>query len=369
MLNILVKFGKIYSDIIMEEKELAKKIKPSKILNILFVILVLFGLIIYILNVDGIENIKNILKTADYKWIFAGLICLIIECLAEALVFHIPLKKIYPKHKYSLSFKSNIIGRLFNNITPFSSGGQPFQAYLLSRYGLRASDTFSVLMMKFVVYQVGLFSYALILLLTNLNFFNITFGNYIWIVILGFIMNLIATVFIFIAGINKNIILKISRPLIKLASKIKIGKHYLIKDLEATLQKIEESVSNYSIQFNKMKDQKLVLIKMYVVQIIQFLAYFSIPFMIYKSFGNSGIQYVQILLVQTYLLLVMSFIPTPGSGLGAEGGFALFYKTIFVTGLNLAILFWRIYIFYLPIVIGLIALAFINKKEIKSEGD
>ena len=369
MLNILAKSDKICVDVIMEEKELTKKIKTSKLLNILFVVLLLIGLIIYILNVDGIENIKNILKTADYKWIFAGLICLIIEYGAEALVFHIPLKKIYPKHKYTLSLKSNIVGRFFNNVTPFSSGGQAFQAYMLSKFGLRVSDTLSVLMMKFVVYQIGLFSYSLILLLANLNFFNITFGNYIWIVLLGFVMNLIATLFILIAGINKNIILKIIQPLIKLASKIRIGKYYLIKDLESTLKKIDESVSNYSNQFNKMKGQKLILIKMYAVQMIQFLAYFSITYMIYKSFGNSGTQYIQILLVQTYLLLVMSFIPTPGSGLGAEGGFALFYKTIFVTGLNLAILFWRIYTFYLPIIFGVITLIFFNKKEIKAEGD
>ncbi len=369
MLNILAKSDKIYTDIIMEDKKLTRKIKPSKVLSILFIVLVLIGLIIYILNEDGIESINNILNEADYRWILAGLICVIIECLAEALVFHMPLKKIYPKHKYSLSLKSNIIGKLFNNITPFSSGGQALQAYMLSRYGLRVSDTLSVLMMKFVVYQVGLFSYALILLLTNLDFFNITFGNYIWIVVLGFIMNLIATVFIFIAGINKNIILKISQPLIKLMSKIRFGKYYLIKDVEATIQKFNESVSNYNIQFKKMKNQKPILIKMYVVQMIQFLAYFSIPFMIYKSFGNSGVQYIQILLVQTYLLLVMSFIPTPGSGLGAEGGFALFYKTIFVTGLNLAILFWRIYTFYLPIIVGVIVLIFMNKRKTKLEGD
>ena len=346
-----------------------KKVELSKILNIVFIVCVLIGLIIYIINVDGIENITNTLKAADYKWILAGFICLIIEYVAEALVFHIPLKKMYPKHKYTLSLESNIIGRFFNNITPFSSGGQPFQAYMLSKYGLRASDTFSALMMKFVVYQVGLFSFALIFLLTNLGFFNVTFGNYIWIVLLGFFMNLIATVFIFVAGINKNIILKIVRPIVKLVSKIKIGKRYLIKDLEATLQKIDESVSNYSIQFRKMKGQKLTLIKMYLVQLIQFLAYFSIPFMIYKSFGNSGTSYLQILLVQTYLLLVMSFIPTPGSGLGAESGFNIFYKTIFITGLNLAIFFWRIYTCYLPIIAGLIALAFMNKKEVKLEGD
>ena len=317
------------------------------------------------INEDGIENIKTVLKNANYVWIIAGLACLVVEWLSESLIMHIPLKKMYPKHKYKLSLQTNIIGRLFNNITPFSSGGQPFIAYILKRHGLRASDTLSVLMMKFVVYQIGLFAWVLILLLTNLEFFNQTFGNYIWLVVLGFVMNLIATVFILTAGINKNIILKIAKPFIKLGSKIKIGKKRLVKDLDATLIKIDGSISNYSEQFNKMKGQRKTLLKMFAIQMIQLLAYFSIPFMIYQAFGNAGTSYIQVLLVQAILLLVMSFIPTPGSGLGAEGGFALFYRTIFATGLNLAILFWRIYTFYLPIIVGVLVFVAMNRKEVK----
>ncbi|MBO6232577.1 MAG: flippase-like domain-containing protein [Clostridia bacterium] len=348
-----------------ELNEVKQKSKKSKIINFLFIFAVFVGLIIYMINEDGIENIKTVLKNANYVWIIAGLACLVVEWLSESLIMHIPLKKMYPKHKYKLSLQTNIIGRLFNNITPFSSGGQPFIAYILKRHGLRASDTLSVLMMKFVVYQIGLFAWVLILLLTNLEFFNQTFGNYIWLVVLGFVMNLIATVFILTAGINKNIILKIAKPFIKLGSKIKIGKKRLVKDLDATLIKIDGSISNYSEQFNKMKGQRKTLLKMFAIQMIQLLAYFSIPFMIYQAFGNAGTSYIQVLLVQAILLLVMSFIPTPGSGLGAEGGFALFYRTIFATGLNLAILFWRIYTFYLPIIVGVLVFVAMNRKEVK----
>ena len=226
-----------------ELNQVNKRSTKSKVINFLFIFAVFVGLIIYMISVDGIDNIINVLKNANYVWILVGLGCLLIEWVSEAYIMHIPLKKMYPKHKYKLSLQTNIIGRLFNNITPFSSGGQPFIAYILKKHGLRASDTLSVLMMKFVVYQFGLFTWALILMLTNLEFFNNTFGNYIWLVVLGFIMNLIATIFILTAGINKNIILKIAKPFIKLGSKIKIGKRKLVKDLDATITKIDGSIS------------------------------------------------------------------------------------------------------------------------------
>lgn len=342
--------------------ELSKKLR-TQILNIFFILAVLIGLIIYMINVDGIDNISYVLRTANYKWILLGLVCLAVDWILDSLVVYIPLKKMYPNHKYLLSFKTNIIGKFFNNITPFSSGGQPFQAYILSKHGLRASDTFSVLMLKFVVYQVSLFSWALIFMLANFTFFNSAFHGHYFLVLLGFFLNLIATLAIFIAGINEKLILKIVNPLIKFGAKIKIGKFCLVKDLDATLNKAQDSISNYSNQFNEMKKQKGTLIKMYIAEMLHFIAYFSIPFMIYKAFDNTGTTYLQILTVQTFLLLIMSFIPTPGSGLGAEWGFALLYKPIFISGLYMAILFWRIYIFYLPIIIGAFMFFLINKKE------
>ena len=348
---------------IHELEEVKKSSKKTRVFSILFVLAVFIGFIIYTFNVDGAEKINEIFEKADYKWIMFGLICLLAEWIFEAFSMHIPLKKIYNKHKFFTSFKSNIIGKLFNNITPFSSGGQPFQAYLLSKSGLRISDTLSVLVMKFIVYQVSLFSWAIILLLINFNFFNETFGDYIWLVILGFFLNLIATLFVILCGINKNFILKIATPVIRLCAKIRLGKHHLIKDLDATLQKFEDSVTNYNMQFKEMKNQKSTILKMYIFAMLQLLAYFSIPFMLYKAFGNTGTSYIEILTVQAYLLLIMSFIPTPGSGIGAEGGFSLLYSTVFLNGLNIAILFWRGYTYYLPIVVGIILLLFASKYE------
>ena len=100
---------------------------------------------------------------------------------------------------------------------------------------------------------------------------------------------------------------------------------------------------------------------------IQLLAYFSITYMIYKAFGNTGISYLEVIMVQSVLLLTMSFIPTPGSGLGAEGIFGLFFTEVFKIGLNMAILFWRLYTYYLPIVVGPFALVSVNRKVVNEE--
>lgn len=352
----------------LEELNSIKKTSTkSKAINICFILAVFFGLIIYMIKVDGINNIIYVLENANYKWIFLGFILLIIEWLLQTIEVHIPLKNMYPNLKYLATLKSNIIGLLFNNITPFSSGGQPFQAYALSKYGLKMSDAFSALMMKFIVYEVGLFTWIAVLFITKFDFLYNIFNGHMWLIALGFLTNAFASLSILLAGLNKNLVLKIVKPIISFGAKIKIIKRFFIKDFDATIKKIEDSVSNCSNQFNEIKKQKGSLLKMYLAVILQLLAYFAIPFAIYKAFGNTGASFIEIITVQAYLLLIMSFVPTPGSGLGAEGGFAFLYKTIFINGLNMAILFWRIYTFYLPIIIGPFVFLSVNRKKINKE--
>lgn len=354
---------KIRKKRILDDLALAKKAGSKKrYLGLIFVFAVFFGLIIYLLNVEGLYNVVHVITTSDYRWMVAGLACLIIQWMFETYQIYLPLKKMYPHLRFTTSIKSNMIGQLFNNITPFSSGGQPMQAYQLTKVGLKASDTFSALMMKFIVYQLSLFTIALVLLAVNFGFFMNTFQNHMGLVALGCTMNLIATVFIFVAGIKKSILIKISIPIIKGLSKIKFGKVRIIKDADEKIKDFSKSIENFSEQFRRMKSAKKEVIRMYIAAIFQNLFYFSITYMVYRAVGNSAARYIDIITVQTYLLLIMSFIPTPGSGLGAEGGFALLFNTIFSKEtINMSILFWRMYTYYIPILVG--TLFFIPSKR------
>ena len=49
-----------------------------------------------------------------------------------------------------------------------------------------------------------------------------------------------------------------------------------------------------------------------------------------------------------------TFIPSPGAAGGAELSYYVIYGSVFETGqLSAAVLLWRIYTFYMPIVVGL----------------
>lgn len=340
----------------------SKSQKRMYTLNIIIIIGILIGIFVYMHNVDGFDNILHVLQSADYKWMIAGLVCLILMWLCETITFHFPFKKIYRDQTFFDSFRANMIGQLFNNLTPFASGGQLMEAYVLKKEGRRASDAFSVLTMKFVITQTTLILFTLVVVFTQFKFFINLFKNLVWIGIIGIIINIGIVVLFFLMGINKDLVIKMIKPLVVFAGKIYIGKFRLIKDPDEKMAKFIDSANNFSLQFSKIRKQNGLLVIMTVFGLIQNILYYAITYMVYRAFGNVGATFFQIVTTQAFLMLIMTIFPTPGAGIGAEGGFLLLFSSIFKKEtLSLSILFWRIYVFYLPIIVG--ALFFIPAKR------
>lgn len=349
----------------IEMEKLQQDVKPANkkviIFNFALIVVIFVGLFIYMINVDGMDNIVQILHQVDYKWVTVGLVCLLIHWLCEASNLHTPLKKMYPNQKFTNSFKVSMLGQLFNNITPFSTGGQPMQAYELTKTGKRVSDSLSAMAMKFIITQTALVVSTLVVVLFEFQFFAELMQEYVWLAILGFAVNILAIVVVILAGVKKKLITFFTTPVIKF-----LGKIHLFKNPENTIEKLDKSIDNFREQFLFMKSEKKMVIKMFFTAVVQSFAYYSITYMVYRAFGNTGITFWQIIPTQAFLLLIMTFIPTPGSGLGAEGGFYLLFNSIFKEGsINMSILFWRIYTFYLPIIIGALFLIPTRKRDFR----
>ena len=104
-------------------KEQVNKSKDKKftIFNIALIVLIFAGLLAYMIIVDGLDNILKVLNSVNYYWVLAGLICMVLSWISEAMCLHIPIAKLYPNQKFTNSIKIMMIGQLFNNITPSTS--------------------------------------------------------------------------------------------------------------------------------------------------------------------------------------------------------------------------------------------------------
>lgn len=340
-----------------------KKSNLKNIINISFIFVLTIGIAIYMLKVDGIDNIVNVIKNVNIYWMFAGIACMVMYWLIESLNLYIISKTMYKDQLFINSFRVSMIGQLFNSITPFSSGGQPMQAVSLVKEGKRISDSANILLIKFIVYQATLVLYTLVIIIFQFSYFKSLVSNFMNLALVGFLVNFAVIVFLVLIGVNKNIVLNASKIFFKLLARIKI-----VKNPEERMNKLEKSIDNFHANFKMMKKQKMAIFEMVVLSLIQHTVFFSVTYMVYRAFGLSGVSLFKIISAQSFLSMVMAFVPIPGAGIAAEGGFLIIFKNFFTPQtINMGILFWRLYTFYLPIIIGSIVMIMVRRREKVSE--
>ncbi|MCX8074576.1 MAG: flippase-like domain-containing protein [Clostridia bacterium] len=333
--------------------------RKKYIINIGIIVGIFIALFIYMLIVDGWSNMVTVTKNVDFLWVFIGVACMFVYWFFDALVIDIICKKIYPKQKYSNSFKLSMIGQLFNNITLFSSGEQPVQTYIMNMEGKSVSNSASILLLKFIIFQATHVIYTAIILIFKYTYFKSLISNFVDLALIGFLVNFFVIIILILIGINRNISLGILRPTFKL-----LGKLRLIKNLDKKLLKLENEINSFHDQFKLFSKETTLIIKSFILTFVQLTAFFSVAYTVYKAFGFTAHEFINILSAQAFLMMVVAFVPTPGAGLFAEGGFYVIFSHYFTNNtIYMATFFWRLYVFYLPILIGGMFMIGINKKK------
>ncbi|MEI8200407.1 MAG: lysylphosphatidylglycerol synthase transmembrane domain-containing protein [Eubacteriales bacterium] len=310
----------------------------------------LLFLVLYLVKVDGLSAAAIVLKQTRIAWLFAAVGCIIVYWLLEAYALQLTLKIVYPKQQFRDTLHISMIGQFFNNITPFASGGQPMQAYFLTRRGTALGSSMTALLTKFIVYQITLTMYCLVTIILRFSFFAGAVHDLIYLVLVGFAVSAGVTSFLIGAAFFKNGMIRAARIIIRVLAKIKIVKHP-----DTRLASAVTEIEKFNTQFKEMRSHKTMLIKTSLITVVQLTAMFLIGNVIYVSFGLSGADALTLIAGQAFVCMVSSYVPTPGAMGAAEGSFALFFGLFFPNKMiSLAVVLWRLITFYLPIVVGLI---------------
>ena len=313
----------------------------------------------------GVENLAKSFSELKLGWIVMAVLCMVLYWFFESVVLHIMLKPMHKEQKFWDSFCVSVGGQYFNAITPFSSGGQPFQAFILSRKGIQLGKAINGLFSKFLVYQIALVCLTAVLLLLRLDYFKQNVSNFSMIVLIGFAVNFLVLLWLLGIAIFQNITRKLSRGIIKLLTKI-----HIIKNPEEKIAYMDKELETFGVYFKeRLKDIPSFLLA-FVLSIVQLLCYMAVLFMLYKAFGLAEIDWLTIISAHAFVMTMSAFIPVPGAGVGAEGFFYYFMNQFFSKEgqLGLAMILWRLITFYLAIVVGVI-FAFISNKGVMKKAD
>lgn len=282
-------------------------------------------------------------------WILAALGCMVGYWLFEAGILHVIIKADHKDHKFSQTFHVTMGGQYFNNVTPFASGGQPFQAYYLNKQGMPLGEAMNCLLTKFIVFQFSLVIFSAALLILRLGYFQQKVSNFSFIVLVGFAVNFGVMLFLFSLAFFKTPTKKLSHFAIKALHKI-----HIVKDYDAKIEYMDNELDKFNACFKKMSGHVPTLIMALILSFFQQLIHMSVTYMIYRAFGLHEVDFITILAAQSFVSMVSAFIPIPGASGGAESFFAFFFKQFFPDGAQrgVALIIWRVITFYFTLIVG-----------------
>ncbi len=342
------------------------KKKRQNIINIAAIFVCSF-LVIFLLIYKDFWNIVQTISTA--KWIFL-VIAVAVQCissLCDGLSTMILSRRYRRDYTYKEGLINSMIGLFFCFITPSATGGQFAQIYVFNKQGIKVEKSASVLIVNFIAYELVVILFSFFTLVFNYNYMSTTlmripiFGmniSFIVLAIIGFVINLGCVVAIVTLAYSK-VANKFVHFCIKVLAKVRI-----VKSVANRTKIIDDRIQSFRENLADIRGIRKQFLAVCSMNIIKLTTQFSIPFFCALALGVK-VEPMQILIIialSSYLQLITSFIPIPGSSGGSEFFFYLLFTPIFGAGgavLASAMIIWRLITFYIPLIYcGLITFVF-----------
>ncbi len=305
----------------------------------------------------------------NYQYLILALACPFVAVFAEASKFTLLTRHKTGVWNFRLGLRTTIMGKYYDNVTPLSSGGQPFQIYYLNKDGVPLGVATSFPFISFFLNQLALvvISIAIMIYLkfAQLGSVNATFNTIKAIAYIGLVFSFIVPASIILVSLWPNLTNKIAGFIVKIMGKIKFIRHKErhANTLYKTLDDYQEAMSQY-----KSKQSIAILIVCWILSFIYKIALMSAPYFVIRACGITP-NFFEIFSLTVLITISVAIIPTPGNSGAAELSFqAIFNTALLSAGLGAAftfwnMLFWRFSGYYMFIILGIIEIIILGVKR------
>ena len=336
------------------------KNKKKNITNII-ILIVISALVLYFCLKDNFKDTFHTLMSVNVIWLIVAILMMVLYWFFRSVSMYSITRKFKSDYKFKSSFRLVVETQFFHAITPFASGGQPYEIYSLKRENISISDVTNISIQNFIVYQIALVLLGVIALFSNmfLNLYsnvNLLKG----LIIIGFLVNTFVIVVLFLFTFSKKLHQAIVKFIINVLSKFK-----LIKNKEEIVSKMENTINDFNKGAKKILKDKKHFVSLIFINFLSLVMLYLIPVILLYSLSDyTSFNGIDAVITSAYVMLIGSFVPIPGGSGGLEYSFIKFYGN-FLSGSKLSVLMilWRFITYYLGMFVGAIALAFKRKRR------
>lgn len=319
--------------------------------NSIILLIITFIVLVCVLK-DDFPSIIEVLNNANVLFLFIAVLCFFVALLFEAIAYQDIIKCYKSDYTLKKSYIMLLITKFFNGITPFSSGGQPMQIYILNKDGIKVTKATNIVIQNFIIYQLALVVLGIIAIGVNYYFDLFEKINLLkQLVTVGFLFNTLIMVGLFVISFNKSFNHFIVGKIVSIFSKLKI-----IKNKKEILIKWHEKVDDFHEGAEYLKNNKLLFFRAFIYNMFYLVFTYLMPYFVILALSETvpvDVSPIKVICASAYVMIIGSFVPIPGASGGIEFGYYKFFGN-FITGslLKASLLIWRTISYYLPMIIG-----------------
>ncbi len=259
------------------------------------------------------------------------------------------------------SLKVNLIGKFYDNVTPFAVGGQPMQIYYLhKRANYSGGEASAVVLVKYFFNMTSMCLVSLLVMACNTHVLGAIEVDWARILIhvaawVGIAVNMFLPLMVLFFVIFPKFATKLATFVIGIGFKIKI-----VKNKEEALAKALKTVTDFRAAFKLMAKKPKEFIALVLLCLAEDCLRFALPFFIMKMFNGLGAdagfaELIKVMALNVFVTQSVCIIPTPGNSGAIESiGTIAFTAVLTNTGvLGWSVLVWRFFVFYIYIIIGI----------------
>jgi uncharacterized protein (TIRG00374 family) len=295
---------------------------------------------------------------AQTKWnyfVFAIITMFAVVAL-DAAKFYILIYVTHQQFAFRTSLKVALLGKYYDAITPFSTGGQPMQIYYLHKKGLSGGNSTAVTFGKYAFQMIATGVVGLTFMILGSKSVNLLGAGSTALKIggwVGWAANMVLPFLLIGFAFTPKIVNAIVGFFLKIGKKLR-----LIKDIDKARGKVDKVVADYSLGFKVLGRRPFMVVLLFLVCVLEPICLGLFPYFLLVAFGGTAIvagieAVVMVIGLFMFALFSASIIPTPGAAGATEVAFTTAFSMAAGAALFWVVLSWRFMTFYLYIIIGL----------------
>ncbi len=335
----------------MVNRESKKKRRIGLIITLIINLLIVGYIAINEFGPNSQKEVEEV-SFSDIKllYILLGICCFVVALFSDYLKYRRSLMFAEGRLDRRGAVECAIIGKYYDNVTPFGAGGQPFQIHYLKKRGYSTGTSAAVPAIGVLTQLMAFVIIGLVVFIANhsvleqLSVLNIT-------AYIGLFMYALFPITLLVFSVFPRPFMAILRWIAKLG-----GKLHLIKDVDATIEKWLSSVDEYKRCLLMFCKHPFVFAKLMLFSCMYQMAILSVPFFMIRAFGGTG-DWWTIFSIVVFIYATITIVPTPGNAGAAEGTFYAVFSSLEGGMLFWAMIGWRILVYYSWLICGLIVIA------------